>query len=45
MPENPEQSSLEIYLKQISAISLITVEEEIDLAKKIAKGDQKPERR
>ena len=41
MPENPEQSSLEIYLKQISAISLITVEEEIDLAKRIAKGDQK----
>ena len=41
MPENSEQSSLEIYLKQISAISLITVEEEIDLAKKIAKGDQK----
>src|SRR6056300_1576024 len=41
MLENSEQSSLDIYLRQIAAISLITVEEEIELAKKIAKGDQK----
>lgn len=39
--ENIEQSSLNIYLKQISAISLITVEEEVELAAKISKGDQK----
>ena len=45
MPENSEQSSLEIYLKQISAISLITVEEEIDLAKKSPRVIKKPERR
>ena len=41
MVENFEQSSLDIYLKQISAISLITVKEEIELAAKISKGDQK----
>ncbi len=41
MLENSEQSSLDIYLRQIAAISLITVEEEIELAKKIAKGDEK----
>jgi hypothetical protein len=34
MLENSEQSSLDIYLRQIAAISLITVEEEIELAKK-----------
>ena len=39
--EKSEQSSLDIYLKQISVIPLITVEEEIDLAKKISKGDEK----
>lgn len=41
MLENSEQSSLDIYLRQIATISLITVEEEIELAKKIAKGDEK----
>ena len=39
--ENSEQSSLDIYLKQISVIPLITVKEEIDLAKKISEGDEK----
>jgi RNA polymerase primary sigma factor len=39
--EKSEQSSLDIYLKQISVIPLITVQEEIDLAKKISKGDEK----
>ena len=34
MLENSEQSSLDIYLRQIATISLITVEEEIELAKK-----------
>ena len=33
--------SLEIYLKQISKIPLITVQEEIELAEKIANGDEK----
>ena len=37
----PEQSSLDIYMKQISEIPLLTVEEEIELAAKIAKGDKK----
>ena len=36
----PEQSSLDIYMKQISEIPLLTVEEEIELAAKIAKGDK-----
>ena len=39
--ENVEQSSLDIYLKQISSIPLITVEEEVELAKKIEKGDER----
>ena len=39
MAQNSEKSSLDIYLKQISEISLISVEEEIELAKKISKGD------
>ena len=39
MAQNSEQSSLDIYLKQISEISLISVEEEIELAKKISEGD------
>ena len=39
MVQNSEKSSLDIYLKQISEISLISVEEEIELAKKISKGD------
>ena len=41
MVENSEQSSLDIYLKQISIVPLITVQEEIDLGKKISKGDEK----
>ena len=39
MVQNSEQSSLDIYLKQISIVPLITVEEEIELAKRISKGD------
>ena len=41
MLENSEQTSLDIYLKQISVIPLITVQEEIALAKQIAGGDEK----
>jgi len=41
MLENSEQTSLDIYLKQISEIPLITVQEEIALAKQIAGGDEK----
>src|SRR6056300_1902231 len=41
MQPAPEQSSLDIYMQQISQISLLTVQEEIDLAKKISKGDEK----
>ena len=39
--QNPEQESLNIYLKQISVIPLITVKEEIELAALIQKGDAK----
>ena len=34
-----EQESLQIYLQQISQIPLISVQDEIDLAKEIKKGD------
>ncbi|MEK9773375.1 MAG: sigma-70 family RNA polymerase sigma factor [Opitutae bacterium] len=40
MQPTPEQSSLDIYMQQISQIPLLTVEEEIVLASKIAKGDE-----
>ena len=40
MAISSEQSSLDIYLKQISKIPLISVQEEIELAEKIAKGDE-----
>jgi len=36
----PEQSSLDIYMQQISGIPLLTVKDEIDLAKKIEQGDE-----
>ena len=39
--QKEEQDSLDIYIKQISQIPLITVEEEIALAKKIESGDDK----
>ena len=39
--QNPEQESLNIYLQQISAIPLITVQDEIQLAELIQKGDLK----
>ena len=39
MQQAPEQSSLDIYMQQISDIPLLTVEDEIDLAARIAKGD------
>ena len=37
--QNQEQESLNIYLEQITAIPLISVEEEIELAARIKKGD------
>jgi RNA polymerase primary sigma factor len=40
MQPAPEQSSLDIYMQQISQIPLLTVDEEIELAAKIAKGDE-----
>ena len=39
--QNPEQESLNIYLQQISSIPLITVQDEIELAELIQKGDLK----
>jgi RNA polymerase primary sigma factor len=39
MQQAPEQSSLDIYMQQISDIPLLTVQDEIDLAARIAKGD------
>ena len=39
--QNDEQESLDIYLRQISAIPLITVQEEIELADRIKNGDDK----
>ena len=39
--QHPEQESLNIYLQQISAIPLITVQDEIELAELIQKGDLK----
>ena len=39
--QNPEQESLNIYLQQISVIPLISVQEEIELAELIKKGDAK----
>lgn len=40
MAISSEQSSLDIYLRQILKIPLISVQEEIELAEKIAKGDE-----
>lgn len=39
--QNDEQESLNIYLRQISTVPLLTVEEEIELASRIKKGDDK----
>jgi len=39
--QKQEQESLNIYLQQISAIPLISVKEEIELAEKIKTGDEK----
>lgn len=39
--QNDEQESLDIYLRQISTVPLITVKEEIELADQIKKGDEK----
>jgi len=36
-----EKESLNIYIQQISKIPLISVQDEIDLAKKISRGDEK----
>ena len=38
---NDEQESLDIYLRQISTVPLLTVEEEIELASRIKNGDEK----
>ena len=40
MQPAPEQSSLDIYMRQISSIPLLTVEDEIEFAKKIEHGDE-----
>ena len=39
--QNDEQESLDIYLRQISTVPLLTVEEEIELASRIKNGDEK----
>ncbi len=39
MQQAPEQSSLDIYMQQISEVPLLTVKEEVKLAARIAKGD------
>ena len=39
--QNDEQESLSIYLRQISTIPLISVQEEIELADRIKNGDEK----
>ena len=39
--QNDEQESLDIYLRQISTVPLITVKKEIELADRIKKGDEK----
>jgi RNA polymerase primary sigma factor len=41
MQQAPEQSSLDIYMQQISEVPLLTVKEEVELAARIAKGDTK----
>lgn len=38
---NRESKSLDKYLQDISKIDLITAEEEVELAQKIKKGDQR----
>ena len=39
--EGSDSSSLKIYLREISEVSLLTREEEVQLARRIKKGDQK----
>ncbi|MEC8865052.1 MAG: sigma-70 factor domain-containing protein, partial [Verrucomicrobiota bacterium] len=39
--QSQEKESLDIYIRQISKIPLISVQDEIDLAKRINKGDEK----
>ncbi len=39
--QSQEKESLDIYIRQISKIPLISVQDEIDLAKRISKGDEK----
>ena len=39
---NRESASLDKYLQEIGKEELITVEEEVELAQRIKKGDQKP---
>ncbi|HET53829.1 MAG TPA: hypothetical protein ENN33_01270, partial [Ignavibacteria bacterium] len=38
---NRESQSLDKYLQEIGKVDLLTADEEIELAKKIKKGDQK----
>ena len=39
--QSQEKESLDIYIRQISKIPLIFVQDEVDLAKRISKGDEK----
>ena len=39
--QSQEKESLDFYIRQISKIPLISVQDEIDLAKRISKGDEK----
>ena len=40
MQQAPEQSSLDIYMQQISKVPLLSIQEEIELASEIAKGNE-----
>jgi RNA polymerase primary sigma factor len=37
--ENPERNNLQLYLQEIGKTPLLTIDEEVKLAKRIMKGD------